>query len=435
MQIILFPLYAVMLFTSVVFLKLGGALPLRTVLLIGVFSGLVVFHHRQFQYFLRQHAYVVVLFAFMAALGIAQAIAWNQGLGDTLREALRQIVQPFMLLVSTYMMCLIVGVRRTAMVLFAITALAGIFALFQYMDLGFAWRIRELISTIQYETAQNLDFIRLRDRAMGLGYTPIELSYLLVSCYISLLILYYTRQISPRLFFIALAVILVCTIANQTRSALLGILLSEALRFLSQGGLRRYLLVILAAAIGYIAFSIIELGDNRLTSFEDQSAMGRQVLYLFGVRLFLDNPLGMGWGFHPADYAWLYWEHLTEFGKPQIVFRLELHNAFLNYILVYGVMGLAPILFLVIARPKTAVLFSLIFVSYLVHCLLHNKGFFYTGLMVWIPVAFFLHERDRGRLSLKVPWRRLPLHPIRRRRTPAAAPPTPGIAPAPVPGE
>jgi hypothetical protein len=431
MQIILFPLYAVMLLTSVVFLKLGGALPFRTILLITVFSGLIVFHQRQFQYFLRQHANVVILFAFMAALGIGQAIAWKNGIGDTSREALRQILQPFMLLVATYMMCLIVGVKRTVMVLLAVTALAGIFAVFQYLGIGFAWQIREIIGDIQYETIQNREFIRGRSRPMGLGYTPIELSYLLVSCYISILILYYTKAISPRFFFASLILILACTVANQTRSALLGILVSEVFRFLSQGGLRRYLVVILAAVAANIAMNIIEMGDNRFTSFQDQSAMGRQVLYLFGVRLFVDNPLGLGWGFHPSDYAWLYWEHLTEFGKPQIVFRLELHNAFLNYLLVYGLMGLAPVVFLALARPKTALLFALVFVSYFVHCLLHNKGFFYTGLMVWIPVAIFLYERDRGRLNLTLPWHRRTTPTVQGRHTPVRRP----VDALPAPGE
>lgn len=431
MQIVLFPLYALMLFVSVVFLKLGGALPMRTVLLIAVFSALILFHQRQFQYFLRQHANVVLLFAFMAALGIGQAIAWKNGMGDTFREALRQVLQPFMLLVATYMMCLTVGAKRTVLVMLAVTVLAGGFAVLQYLGIDFAWRIREIIGAIQYETFQNREFIQGRSRPMGLGYTPIELSYLLVSCYIALLILHYTKSISPRLFFASLAVILVCTVANQTRSALLGILVSEVFRFLSKGGLRRYLLVIFVGAVGYIAMSVVEMGDNRLTSFEDQSAMGRQVLYLFGVRLFIDNPLGLGWGFHPSDYAWLYWEHLTEFGKPQIVFRLELHNAFLNYLLVYGVMGLAPILFLIVARPKTALLFALVFVSYLIHCLLHNKGFFHTSLMVWIPVAVFLHERDRGLLNLSMPWRREPTRRQVRQSTPVRHP----TGPLPAPGE
>lgn len=62
-------------------------------------------------------------------------------------------------------------------------------------------------------------------------------------------------------------------------------------------------------------------------------------------------------------------------------------------------LGLVPIPVLVAARPKTALLFTFMFIGYFIHSFLHNTGYFVTDLIGWAAIAVFLHERDAGRLT------------------------------------
>ena len=161
---------------------------------------------------------------------------------------------------------------------------------------------------------------------MGLAFSPIELSYLVAAVYMLLLILQQVGLVTDRRYWVVLALITVLAVAIETRSLLLGLAVSEAIRILARGRAKTYVLFVCAGVVGFAIFMMMPEVDSRIISLDDQSASGRKVLYLFGLRLFLDNVIGFGWGFSAKSFAWLYWEHLTEFGKPEVVFRLDLHT-------------------------------------------------------------------------------------------------------------
>lgn len=396
MQIVIYPLFALTTFVSVVFLKLSVGLPVRTLMLASVFVMVTIFYKRHVAHFFNRHGMLLCLFAFMAVLGSSLAFVQHETANSIFQQLLRQTMQPLMVLICAYVMCYVVGARATAAVCLGVTAIVGVVAIAQALGVEFAWRIREIIGSIQGDPPITAAFVKNRARAMGLAFSPIEYSYLVASAYILLLILHRGGLVTNRTYWMIFALIMMIAVAIETRSLLLGIVVSEFFRMLSRGSITTYLILAFAAIVGYAVFTLMPEVDSRIVSVEDQSAAGRKVLYLFGLRLFLDNIAGFGWGFSAQEFAWLYWEHLTDFGKPEIVFRLALHNAFLNYILIYGVLGLVPLAYFTVAYPRAALQFFLIFICYFLHSFFHNKGLFVAGYHVWFTVAVYLYLQDQG---------------------------------------
>jgi len=400
MQIFIYPLFALAIFLNVAFLKLGGSVPLRILVLAVAFGLVIAFHIRHFRYFVDRHKYAVGLFFFIAILGSVLTLAQGDGMGATALHLLRQILQPFMLLVCAYTLCYLVGVERTSALLFAALGATIAVALAQAMGINFAWKLREAISAIQNDPAMTAAVVRGRTRVMGLSFSPIEFSYQLAAGYVLSFILLRADVISSRTYYLIVGVILAGAVVNGTRSLVLGMVVHEFIRYLSKADVKAYALLVVAFTIGYFTIPYLMDSGHRLVSVEDQSASGRKILFKFGAILFSDNILGLGWSFSPQDYAWLYWEHLADFGKPEIVYRLNLHNALLIYLLIYGVMGILPILFFVFRKPRSTVLFAFCFVSYFIHSFFHNKGLFLADQFIWIAVAVFLYLQNERRLRL-----------------------------------
>jgi len=400
MQIFIYPLFALAIFLNVAFLKLGGSVPLRILVLCVAFGLLATFHIRHFRYFLQRHKYAVGLFLFIAVLGSVLTIVNDHDVLATMLHILRQILQPFMLLVTAYSLCHLVGVERTAAVLYAALAATIAVALAQGIGLDFAWKIREMIGSIQNDPALNAAMVRSRTRVMGLSFSPIEFSYQLAAGYVLAFILLRANVIAARSYYLIVGVILVGAVVNGTRSLVLGMIVHEFVRYLTKADIKAYAIIAVAVTIGYFAVPYLMESGSRFVTVEDQSASGRKILFTFGAILFSDNLFGLGWSFSPQDYAWLYWEHLSDFGKPEIIYRLNLHNALLIYLLVYGIIGVVPIIFFAFRKPRTSALFLFCFISYFIHSFFHNKGIFLADQFIWVAVAVFLYLQDQGKLKL-----------------------------------
>jgi hypothetical protein len=129
---------------------------------------------------------------------------------------------------------------------------------------------------------------------------------------------------------------------------------------------------------------------SRLVDTADASALGRIALYDFGLRLAADNPFGLGWGFDSAGYAWLYWEHLSDFVNADGVFRLGLHNAYLNFFLVYGLAGTLLAAIVLMYDPRFVFISFLYLFAYIAHAFFHNDGVFIGEYFFWFSFAVIL---------------------------------------------
>ena len=139
--------------------------------------------------------------------------------------------------------------------------------------------------------------------------------------------------------------------------------------------------------------------ESRVTEFSDASAVGRTVLYYYGLQLAMDNPFGYGWGFHASEFAWLYWEHLAGMPKSDGAFRLEIHNAFINFILIYGLYGLAVLLVTVVLAPRVMLATAIVAVGYFVNAIFHNGGIFMGDNWFWIAFAMVILVWDHKRID------------------------------------
>ena len=413
MPLLVLALFTIYLVLNTAFAKVSVGLPVKDFVLVALFGLLFIAYNRQVLDFLRRHLAVVGVFLVFALLGFSLTIINDRAIDIATESLLKIIVQPFLILVCTYVLSLVAGIRVTTVLFVGCASLTGVFAILQFVGVESAWQVRDLLSNLQNETAHIRGMVKSRVRPMGLTLTPIMYSYHIAAAYIALHFLYHNGLIKRPIYFLLVPAILLMAAANATRSLVLGIMLHEVIHHLVRFRINSILGAIALGIVGIIGFAYLESIGSRLTSISDASAVGRLMLYDYGLRLAADYPYGLGWGFDPVEFAWLYWEHLSEMGRAEAAFHLALHNAYLNFFLAYGVYGVATIAITAIFKPKTFVAILLFGMAYLLHSLFHNDGLFLGDDYFWFAFAIFLAVRDE-RAAKETSWpsqAQLPLPP------------------------
>lgn len=390
MRIFLAAVYLCVVFLYTAFTKLSVGLPVRTLVLVFLSGIIFVCYFKESRQFLRKHVEITLAFAALGIIGTILTYLHQRDLGSTLDGLTSNIVQPYLILLSTLMLIKIIGLRTVAWLSLSVAALTGLFALLQFANIEIAWRLREILGEIQNEPAEIQRYVASRDRALGLSLSPIVFSYHIISAYLALNVMYRFGQIRPLFYYGSVFMVLVAFLANGTRSALLAVLASEILMQLRHARLRSVLPVAAIVAIGAAVYFYAEATGSRLAETADASALGRIALYNYGLRLAADNPFGLGWGFDPGGYAWLYWEHLSEFVNADGVFRLGLHNAYLNFFLVYGLAGTLVAAIVLMYDPRFVFIAAFYIFAYMVHAFVHNNGLFIGDYFFWFSFAVIL---------------------------------------------
>jgi hypothetical protein len=403
MPLVVLALFALYLVLNTAFVKVSVGLPLKDLVLVALFGLIFIAYNRQVLEFFRRHLAVVGAFLVFAVLGFSLTILNDRELGVATELLLKVIVQPFLILVCTYALSSVVGFRVTAALFACSAGLTGIFAILQSVGLDPAWQVRDFLSNLQNETAHIRGAVKSRARPMGLSLTPIVYSYHIAAAYIAMHFLYRNGFIKRPIYYLLLSAILLMAAANATRSLVLGILIHEAIHQVYPFRLNVILGAIALGIVGIIGFAYLESIGSRLTSVGDASAVGRLMLYDYGLRLAADFPFGLGWGFDPVQFAWLYWEHLSQIGRAEAAFHLALHNACLNFFLAYGSYGVAMIAVMALVKPKTFATILLFATAYLLHAFFHNDGLFLGDDYFWFAFAIFLAVRD-ARVTKETPW-------------------------------
>ena len=148
--------------------------------------------------------------------------------------------------------------------------------------------------------------------------------------------------------------------------------------------------VVLGAALIYLAWPLlmgfIEGEAPRVLRTDDKSAAARSVFAYYGIRLFVDNPVGYGFGFVPYELWAPYWPELYMMRGSRGTQENMLHNYVLSMINIYGVgiLILAPLAIKLLIRSSVYLIF---FIPYAVHILFHNSGPFYSDTIIWFVIA------------------------------------------------
>lgn len=387
--------YLVLVLFYTILFKFSIGVAAKDAILVGLSGLLFLVYNRQCLEFLNRHAGIYLLFAVLAAIAIPITLLHGSSVDIVGRELLGSVVQPCLVIMCTYVLSVTAGLRFTVGVFLGATALSGVFVVLQYLDFDAAWSARRVLGTLQPQPGHITDLVAGQNRPVGLSFTAIMYSYQLISAYVIGNVLYRHGLMPKKTYVMFVGAVVVISIANGTRSLLIGIALQELLQNPPRMRVSSILGLAVLGVVGFAAYSYLDATGSRVTSVADASAVGRTMLYQFGFRLAGDFPFGIGWGFDPAEMAWVYWDFLSELTRADAAFRLELHNAFLNFYMNYGLFGVVAILVAYYLNPGFFNKVLLYFSSYLAHAFFHNDGFFLTDDFNWFAFAILLFVCDR----------------------------------------
>lgn len=392
--LIVLGLFAGQIVLNVAFVKLSVGLPLKDVALLGLTGLLFLAYNKQTTAFLNAHSGLALVFCSYAALGFSLSLLNDAEIGPTFESFLRLLVQPFLILLCTYVVASVAGLRFVVVIFLASALITGAFAILQTADIGFGWKMRAILGSLQNEPGHITENVAGGIRPPGLSLTPIMFSYHIATAYITAQFLYRRELITSKAYNILVAALTLMALANETRSLLIGMVVHEFLLRCSRLNLKTFLGLAALALVGAIAMLYLESIDSRITSYDDPSAIGRIVLYYYGLQLAADNPFGYGWEFDAASHAWLYWELISGVGRAEAAFRLEIHNAYLSFFIAYGILGVLILVVCTILEPVaifSAIGFS---IAYLINAFFHNGGILMGEAYVWYGFAIFLFVND-----------------------------------------
>ncbi len=387
-------LFLVILFLHVALAKFTVIIPVRTIALFIFASLLFLVHHQKFldSIFRASRVYMVMLV--IAFIGGFLAFLNGVQLYELAENFLRNTVQPALIFLTTYLAIEIFGLAFVVRALLGFTVVSAVIAILQFAGIDLAWDVRRMLGAIQGDPADIKHILRTGGRPMGLVFTPIMFSYHLVVGYALASMLYQRQMIRPGIYAVISLIALIASAASGTRSLVLGVLVHEARQLLAEGRLKSIALLLAGVGLVVGAYYYLEAAGSRVASLEDTSAVSRMVLLKYGFHLFLDNPFGYGWGFRPADYAWLYWEELSHLPKADAVFRIGIHNAFINFLLHYGVFGFSVIAILAVTNLRKAIALIIAFLAYFINAMFHNAGVFVGDLYFWFCFAVFIYLHE-----------------------------------------
>lgn len=387
--------FALLLFFYVALpsLKLAGQ-PVRGLLSLGILAVLLLSRPALAATAFRRYLPVIGLAAGFAVLGFFVSLV-NRAPADIIIDTLLEVhLQIVVLTLVAAMLAEICGARPSMWAIVAVIGGSAGFALLQMLGVDLAWDIRKSLGPLARDELRpsTIDW-----RPTGLSFSPIQLSTQLCLAFAAFMGVRHAErlraigsgQADPAVL-LALLALFAGSIAAATRSPILGgfvFLFAYVL-------LHRQIWLAVAIAAGALLFYLawpllmgfIESEAPRLLRTDDKSAAARSVFAYYGTRLFLDNPVGYGFGFVPYELWAPYWPDLYMMYGSRGTRENMLHNYVLSMINIYGVgiLILAPLAIRSLIRSSHYLIF---FIPYAVHILFHNSGPFYSDTIIWFVIA------------------------------------------------
>ena len=383
--------FLMVLFLHVALAKFTVAIPVRTIGLFFLTGLLFLLHHKQFLKSFNRSSRVYLVFAAIAFLGGSLGFLHGQSFYVLAENLLRSVIQPAFIFLIVYLAIEIFGLNFVVRWILIFAVVSAVVAILQFMGIGLAWDVRRALGLIQGDPADIRQILRSGSRPMGICFTPIQFSYHLIAGYVLANLLYRQGMMKPWMYAAFTIIALIAAAASGTRSLVLGILVHEGLQLAAVGRFKTYVMLIVGAVLAAGGYYYLQSVGSRVASLQDTSAVSRMALAQFGLHLFIDNPFGFGWGFEPAKLAWLYWEELSHLPKADAVFRIGIHNTFINFLLRYGIFGFCLIAILALTNLRISIALFISFLAYFVNGLFHNAGVFVGDMYFWFAFAVFYY--------------------------------------------
>jgi hypothetical protein len=374
-------------------LKFVGV-PLRGVMAVGLLGFLIILYPAVAQKAFRTYLPLILLAAGFAVLGIFTSAVNAAPVAVIVQIVMEVHLQIMVIILVAGMLAEICGARLSMFAIVAVIGISALFALLQMFDVDRAWAIRASLGPFAKEELHPTITDR---RPTGLSYSPIQLSTQLCLAFGAFAAVRWAERVQkfgPRAadpaVLIALVALLAGSIAAATRSPILGgaIFLGVYLAVSRNSWLP--LALLFGGALAYFAWPLVmgllESEAPRILRTDDKSAAARTVFAYYGVRLFLDNPIGYGFGFAPSELWAPYWPELYMMRGARGTQEHMLHNYVLSMINIYGVgiLLLAPLAIKLLRRTSVYFIF---FIPYAVHILFHNSGPYFSDTIIWFVIA------------------------------------------------
>ena len=374
-------------------LKLAG-LPVRGLLSIAILSFLLLARPSVAATALRRYLPLFALAAGLAVLGVFVSVVNGASLDIILQTLLEVHFQLVVLMLVAGVLAEICGARACMWAIVAVIAGSAFVAVLQMLDVDMAWDLRKSLGPLAKDELRP----GITDlRPTGLSYSPIQLSTQLCLAFAAFTAVRYAerlrtvghRMADPAVVFALLALI-AGSIAAATRSPILGGIVFLVVYAMIKRQARLAVVLALAAAAIYLAWPLllgfIESEVPRILRTDDKSAAARSVFAYYGIRLFIDNPVGYGFSFHPAELWAPYWPELYMMRGSRGAQENMLHNYVLSMINIYGV-GIFLFAPMAVKLLRSAGPYAIFFIPYAVHILFHNSGPYYSDTIIWFVIA------------------------------------------------
>lgn len=374
-------------------IKVGG-FPVRGVIAPGMLVIAVLLYTDLAKIVWRKNMLLLGLALAMATLGTFVSLVNGAPGSEIVKSLIEVYVQAVITILVAGILARVCGPRWASWAIVGVIGLSAGFAALQMMDVHAAWSFRSSLGPLQDEETDGLNFVSRRPP--GLSFSPIQLSTQLCLAFAAFAAVRDKLRrnegiVGPDFWVIvALGVFFAACFASETRSPILGGLIFLVVYAVQRRASWFALLLIAGGVLLYLAWplivEVIQGHAPRVIRTDDNSAAVRQTMAYYGVRLFLDNPLGYGFGFDPTQLWTKYWPELYLMPAPDGVQVHPLHNYVTSMPNIYGIglLLMVPIVFTLLRRGAASLIF---FIPYIVQIMFHNSGPFYSDSVIWFVIA------------------------------------------------
>ena len=373
-----------------------GPMPVRAAFAVALLGFLTLQYPAAFRDAFERVGSVMGLAVVFATVGTFVSLINKASLAVILGSIIEVHLQIAVTVLLATMIASLCGARPTLLVIAAAVGLSALVALVQFLGAGWAWSIRDTLGRLQEQDMTEVKYF-LKGRPMGLSFSPIHLATQLCLAFAAITI---TRMPQPATvktsnsldIVVLLAIVLLVggSVIGGNRSPILGAGIFFMFYASRRGG---SMLPVLLAGLALLAYLLTPLivetlqsTNLRVAQSSDRSAASRLPLATLGFKLFLENPLGYGFGFDPSAHWTKFWHEIYTLPNAEVIRDKALHNYPLSMLNVYGV-GLAiPLVFalVMLARARSYLIY---FIPYLIHIMFHNSGPFWNDTVIWFVIG------------------------------------------------
>lgn len=389
-----FGCFTLLLAANVSMLSKTGGLPDRSLLTAGLLILCGALFPADALLALRKNTLLLFLAAGLAIQGFLLSLVNGAPAGEALQAVIEIHVQTAVVVLVAVILAQVCGARACAIAIVAVIGVSAAVAVLQMMNVHIGWSLRQALGPLANDELKP----NVADwRPTGLSYSPIQLATqvcLAFGAYAAVRERYRRfetgRIAADPAIVVALLVFFTACLASGTRAPILGGVVFLVLYALARRGSWLLLLMTLGGIVAFLMWPLvmdaIQSSAPRVARVDDESAATRIVFAYYGVRLFLDNPIGYGLTFDPTALWGRYWSDLYLIRGAQGAQVHPLHNYVLSMLNIYGfgLLLFVPFAMKLLKGARGSLIF---FVPYLVEILFHNAGPFFNDVILWFAIA------------------------------------------------